>query len=334
MKVFPTILLVLLLCVSSWANAQNADGGNDKLKVAVVRTPYSGLPAIWHDHNYGLELSQGPAILEREGLVDVLERLGCQVETAGVRLTPEEEQEFGVRFRLGLANHHLKELVAGFVEKGYFPIGLQANDPSALGMLAGLQQSGPGRRPLKVGVVWIDAHADFNTPETSRSGMLGGMPVAIAAGLCLERLRLQSGLEPALPTRYIVLGGVQDIDPLEQELLDRSKIEILSTDDIKHHSDNVHHQMKRLSSLTDAIYVHIDLVDIVDDKEHPEVEMTFPDGPTSDELAVTLETIFRYRKARALGIASYPAGQDNDKMFLKAAYRLVEGTIKGVKSRD
>lgn len=334
MKTHLCISLVLFLCVSSSARAQNEHGGDGRLKVAVVKTPYSGLPAIWHDHNYGLELSDGPAILEREGLVDVLERLGCQVETAGVQLTPDEEQEFGVRYRLGLANGHLKDIVSGYVEKGYFAIGLQANDPSALGMLAGLQQSGPGRRPLKVGVVWIDAHADFNTPETSRSGMLGGMPVAIASGLCLERLRLQSGLEPALPTRYIVLAGVQDTDPLEQELLDRSKIEMLSPDDIKHRSDNVHHQMKRLSGLTDVIYVHIDLVDIVDDKEHPGVEMTFPDGPTSDELAVTLETIFRYRKARALGIASYPAGQDSDKMFLKAAYRLVEGTIKGVKSRD
>ena len=334
MRTHIILSLTLLLCLSSWANAQVGQSAPDQIKVAVIKTPYSGLPAIWHDHNYGLELSQGPTILEREGLVDVLERLGCQVETAGVRLTPEEEKEFGVRYRLGIANGHLKDLVAGYVDKGYFAIGLQANDPSAIGMLAGLQQSGPGRRPLKVGVVWIDAHADFNTPETSRSGMLGGMPVAIATGLCLERLRLQSGLEPALPTRYIVLAGVQDTDPLEQELLDRSRIEMLSTDDIKNGSDNVHHQMKRLSRLTDVIYVHVDLVDIVDDKKHPEIEMTFPDGPTSNELALTLQTIFRYEKSRALGIASYPAGQDEDRMFLKAAYRLVEGAVRGVKGRD
>jgi arginase len=224
-------------------------------------------------------------------------------------------------------------MVSSYIKDGYFPIGLQANDPSALGMMAGLQHSGQGRRPLKVGVVWIDAHADFNTPETSRSGMLGGMPVAIAAGLCLERIRRMSGLEPALPTRYIVLAGVLDTDPLEQELIDRSKIEMISADDIKNLSENISHQMKRLSRLTDAIYVHVDLVDIVDRKDHPGLELTFPEGPTSGDLSRALELMFQYQKAAALGIASYPAGRDGDGMFLKAAYNIVEGAVKGIQSR-
>jgi arginase len=305
----------------------------EKLKVALVKTPYSGLPAIWHDFDFGLELSKGPEILERGGLIEILESMNCQVKTAAVRLSAEEEKEFGVRYRLGLANGHLSSRVAQLVREGYFPIGLQANDPSALGLIAGLQHSGPSSRPLRVGIVWIDAHADFNTPETSRSGMLGGMPLAIAAGMCLTRLRLQSGLDPAIPTRYIVLAGVLDTDPLEQELLDRSDIEMISARDIKEMSANVDHQMKRLSRRTDLIYVHIDLVDIVDDKEHPSVEMTFPEGPTSSELAKALEVMFRYQKTAALGIASYPAGRDADKMFLKAAHRVVEGAIRGIKSR-
>jgi len=304
-----------------------------KLKVALVKTPYSGLPAIWHDYNFGLELSKGPEILESSGLIELLERMECRVKTAAVRLSEEEEKEFGVRYRLGLANGHLKDTVSQLAREGYFPIGLQANDPSALGMIAGLQHSGPTNRPLRVGVVWIDAHADFNTPETSRSGMLGGMPVAIAAGMCLTRLRLQSGLDPALPTRYIVLAGVLDTDPLEQELLDRSGIEMISARDIKNLTDNIDQQMNRLSRRTDVIYVHIDLVDIVDDKTNPSVEMTFPEGPTSSELAKALEVMCRYKKTAALGIASYPAGRDEDKMFLKAAHRIVEGVIRGIQSR-
>jgi arginase len=249
-------------------------------------------------------------------------------------LSAEEDKEFGVRYRLGIANGHLGRLVSNFIKEGYFPIGLQANDPSALGMLAGLQQSGPGTRPLKVGMIWIDAHADFNTPETSRSGMLGGMPVAIAAGLCLERIRRMSGLDPALPTRYIVLAGVLDTDPLEQELLDRSKIEMISAGDIKSLSENIHSQMKRLSGLTDTVYVHVDLVDIVDDKNRTDWELTFPEGPTSLEVARAVELMARYEKVSALGIASYPAGKDDDGMFLKAAYNIVEGAIEGIKSRD
>jgi arginase len=303
------------------------------LAVSVVKTGYSGLPAIWHDVDTGLELGEGPEILEKEGLLEVLERLQCRVKSSAVELTPEEQLQFGVRHRLGLANAHLSRTVASDVRDGAFVIGLQANDPSALGILAGLQHSGPDWRTLRVGMVWIDGHADFNTPETSLSGMLGGMPVAIAAGDCLTRIRLTSGLDPALPTRYIVLAGVQDIDPLEQERLDRSDIEMISPGDIQALSENIAQQMNRLSRLTDVIYVHVDLVDIVDDKDHPEVEMPFTNGPTSEELARALEIMFSYEKAAALGIASYPAGRDPNGMFREAAYNLVEGAIRGIRKR-
>ncbi len=304
------------------------------LSVSVVKTAYSGLPAIWHDVNAGLELGKGPEILEKEGLLEVLERLHCRVRTSSIELTPEEQEQFGVRHRLGLANAHLSRRVASDIRDGAFVIALQANDPSALGILAGLQHSGPDWRTIRVGMIWIDGHADFNTPETSLSGMLGGMPVAIAAGDCLTRIRLTSGLDPALPTRYIVLAGAQDIDPLEQERLDRSDIEMISPKDIKTLSKNISAQMDRLSRLTDIIYVHVDLVDIVDDKDHPEVEMSFPDGPTSDELARALEIIFGCEKAAALGIASYPAGRDPNGMFREAAYKLVEGAIGGIRRRE
>jgi arginase len=223
--------------------------------------------------------------------------------------------------------------VAANEKDGCFTVGLQANDPSALGMLAGLQHSGPGRRPLRVGMVWFDAHGDFNTPETSLSGMLGGMPVAIAAGLCLTRLRFQSGLDPALPTRYIVLAGVQDTDPHEQDLIDRSDIEMITVEDIKTRSKNIHRQMKRLNHLTDIIYVHVDLVDIVDEKDNPEVEVNFPEGPTSADIAAVMEMIYKYEKTAALGIASYPAGQDPNKMFINAAFNIVRGAIRGLRSR-
>ena len=63
--------------------------------------------------------------------------------------------------------------------------------------------------------------------------MLGGMDVAVAAGMCLTRLRLKTGLDPALPTKYIVFGGLRDVDPLERELLDRSECQYLTVEDIR-----------------------------------------------------------------------------------------------------
>ena len=67
--------------------------------------------------------------------------------------------------------------------------------------------------------------------------------------------------------------------------------------------------------------------------KHPEVEMSFPAGPTSEELARALEIMFSYKKAKALGIASYPAGRDPNGMFREAAYNLVEGAIRGIRQR-
>jgi arginase len=240
-----------------------------------------------------------------------------------------KKKDYGVWHRLGLANGHLGKIVTSNEKEGCFTIGLLANCNSLMGMLAGLQHSGKSRRPLKVGLVWIDAHGDFNTPETTLSGMLGGMPVAVSAGLCLTRLRLKSGLEPALPTRYIVMAGVRDTDPLEQELIDRSDIEMISLDDIRNLSDNIYQQMKRLSKLTDKIYIHVDM-DVLDPREVPGHLLNVPGGPTSKELAAALELMFQYEKASAFGIASYPGGRDEDGLSLKAAYRLIKGVIRGL----
>jgi arginase len=199
-----------------------------------------------------------------------------------------------------------------------------------MGMLAGLQHSGPGSRPLRVALLWIDAHADFNTPETTLSGMLGGMPVAVSAGICLNRFRLQSGLDPALPFSYITMAAVRDTDPLERELVDRHRIELVPAADIRPPYQKIHDQMKRLGDLADLVYVHIDM-DVLDPAEVSGHSLTVAGGPSSLQLAAALEAIFAYRKAAGLGIASYPAERDEGRLSLKAAYNLIEGSVKGVK---
>ncbi|MFC1564975.1 arginase family protein [candidate division KSB1 bacterium] len=319
-----TLLIVFLMPFS--AMAQNYIDARGNVRVAVVMNSYNGDRA-------GAEMSQGPNALESGGLKDLLSDIGCEImDISDVRLTSDEEREYGRWNRMGIANGHLCEMTADNEKSGYFNIGLLGNCNSLMGMLAGLQHSGRGRRPLKVGLVWIDAHGDFNTPETTLSGMLGGMPVAVSAGMCLERLRLRSDLDPALPTKYIVMAGIRDTDPLEQELIDRSDIEMITTQDIRDLSDNIHHQMERLSRLTDIIYIHIDM-DVLDPAEVQGHSLNVPDGPTSLELADALTIMFEYEKASGLGIASYPAARDEDKLSLKAAYNLIEGAIKGIKAR-
>jgi arginase len=321
------LLVLAALIWPSFVQAQGYKDADGKTKIALVKMPYRGARNV-------SELSEVPDYLERGGIQELLERMGGRLKPVStVRLTPEEQGDYGVWHRLGLANGHLADIVAANQKEGYLTVGLLANCSSLMGVLGGLQQSGPTRKPLKVGLVFIDAHGDFNTPETTLSGMLGGMPVAVSAGLCLRNLRLKSGLEPALPTRYIVMGALRDTDPLEQELIDRSEIQMISTEDIRNRSENVHAQMKRLSSLTDIIYVHIDM-DVLDPREVSGHPLTVPDGPTSKELAAALTEMFQYRKTAAFGVASTPAGErDKDGLSRQAAYNLIQGAVEGIQKR-
>jgi arginase len=164
--------------------------------------------------------------------------------------------------------------------------------------------------------------------------MLGGMPVAIAAGQCLTRMRIKAGLEPAIPTRHIVEMCVRDTDPLEQELLDRSEIQQLSPEDVRTRSANLHREMKRLSELTDLIYVHVDM-DGLDPSEVPGVALPVPNGPTSAELAAALTEMFKYEKVAAFGVAAMPFDQqDKTRISRQAAYNLILGAVQGVKERS
>ncbi len=292
--------------------------------------------------------SEGPRIMAESGLLGILRRNGyaaAGVET--VKLTLAEEKEYGAWNRSALENMHIGRLVSARHLNEGLTIGLLTNCVDVLGMLAGLQHLGSpaaaggrllreglaGQKPLRVGLVYLDAHADFNTPETTLSGMLGGMDVAVASGMCLTRLRLKVGLDPALPTRYIVFGGLRDVDPLEQELLDRSDAEFLSVEDLRRASSNIDSEMDRLGRLTDVIYVHIDM-DVLDPNEVRGHSLSVPEGPTSAELAASIERMFRHPKTGAIGIASLPFGErDKEGVSLKAAYRLIEGALKAYRSR-
>ena len=300
--------------------------GNEKLHVGIAK--------FLHDGNFARrEFDEGPDIMEKGGLYPLLQRLGVEVtETKTARLTPEEEKQYGTVNRLGLAGRHMAEIVSGQIRRGELNISLLSNCVGLTGMLAGAQLSGKDWKPLRVGLVYFDAHGDINTPETSLSMMMGGMPVAVGCGLCLHRLRRQSGLEVPLPTRYVVLAGVRDTDFLEQEIIDRSDIKHITVEDIRHLSPNVKAQMDRLSALTDVIYVHVD-TDVLSAEEVPGHSTPVPDGCNSDQLSATLDAMFRYPKVASFGVASLPTNGDPDGIALRAVYKMVEGVIRGVKNR-
>ncbi len=327
MKRCMTLLAVGLLPLLAVSFAQTKATKGNPVRVALVKMAYVG------ERNVP-DTSRGPDYLEQGGIQKLLEDQGIQTgPVSTTALTAEEEKAYGSWNRLALASGELAKLVSEERRSGYLPVGLLANCNGILGMLSGLQHSGPTEKPLRVGMVFVDAHGDFNTPETTLSGMLGGMPVAIAAGQCLTRVRLKAGLEPALPTRHIVEMCVRDTDPLEQELLDRSEIQQLTLEDVRTRSANLHREMKRLSEATDVIYIHVDM-DALDPREVSGHPLTVPGGPTSLDLAAALTEMFKCEKVAAFGVASTPF-DDHDKGGLarQAAYHLILGAVKGVQQR-
>ena len=297
------------------------------LRIAVVKQPYHGGRNV-------AELSRNPDYLEEGGIRDLLAGEGYEVPPVeGAALTEEENREYGEWHRMGLANGHLADLVAGNERNGFLSVGLLGNCNALMGMLGGFQHADPSGRPLEVGLVWIDAHGDFNTPETTLSGMLGGMPVAVSAGLALQRLRTESHLDPPISTEHILMVAVRDTDPEEEALIQAHGLARISTVDVRDRSEALHREMRRLSELTDIIYVHVDM-DVLDPREVQGHSLNVADGPTSQELAAALTEMFRYPKVAGLGIASTPAyDADPGELSRQAAYRLIEGAVAGVKAR-
>src|SRR5688500_3037745 len=152
-------------------------------------------------------MGRGPLLLKPR-LTTELERVGHTVST----LTLESLQTDAVTSSFDLARH-----IAGHVKaaesRGAFPVILAGNCIASLGAFAGLES--------RTAVLWLDAHADFNTPETSPSGFLDGMTLAIMTGRCMEEhTKRLAGFEP-LADAEIVMVGLRSIDEGERAAVSR-----------------------------------------------------------------------------------------------------------------
>jgi arginase len=316
------LALAIFLLAPVVTHAQRYTASDGRLRVALSKQPFSPTG-----------ISAGPNTMANGGIQQILEEMGATIRVEEAALTPEEATEYGGWKRLSMALGHFSDIVAKNERDGYFTVGLLATCPSMPGLVAGLQHSGPKRNPIKIGMLWLDAHPDFNTPETTRSGSLGGMPVAVATGRALQRMRLDAHLDPPLNDRHIVMAGVRLTDPLEQQLLDHSSIQQLSVDDLRNMTPAVFAQLDRLSRLTDKIYVHIDM-DVLDPREVMGHGNKVPNGPSSEQLAKLFEAIFRrYPKASAIGFATIPS-TDEGGLSLAAVNRMIVGALRGVKARE
>src|SRR3954463_7128726 len=169
--------------------------------------------------NRGARMGAGPEALLAAGLPQALRDAGHRVHVKLAELPADSwKAEISTAFEL---MRMISIAVRGAREANRLPIVLAGNCNTAVGTLAGLGT-------VSTGVIWFDAHADFNTPETSASGFLDGTAVAILTGRCWTTIAATvPGFIP-LPDDRVCLVGTRDIDSLERGLLDESSVQVVA----------------------------------------------------------------------------------------------------------
>lgn len=157
------------------------------------------------------------------------------------------------------------------------------------------------------GVIWFDAHADFNTPETSGSGFLDGMALSILTGRCWPALAVRFvGFEP-LPEANIILAGARDLDSAERAALNQSAITHITPAKIERLAEAI----GALSERVENFYVHLD-VDVLDKSEGSANSYATGGGLSAGQLYAALEFLQRSGRIRIAGITSYDPACDRD----------------------
>jgi arginase len=320
---FKTLLIATTLTMALPLSAHSAD----TIKIDVIKNPYGG-------GRNTPELSTNPDYIHAAGLERLIGEWGGELirPIQDVRLKPEQERQYGEWNRMALANANFADVVREGLQDDLITVGLEANCNDLLGMLSGLKYDSDGNA-RKVGLVFFDSHGDFNIPETTLSGMLGGMPVAVAAGHALHNLRGTTGLADPLPMSHIMWGGVRDLDPLEADRFKEYEVQQVSVQDIRDLTPHLRKQFSDMAARVDVVYVHVDM-DVLEPEEVPGHPLTVSNGPSSMALAGAISVMFENPKTVALGIASTPSfNADPDGISRQAALNLIEGAIKGAQSR-
>lgn len=210
----------------------------------------------------------------------------------------------------------IARLVAEGGANGAFPLVVAGNCLSSLGTVSGM---GGTRK----GVVWLDAHADFNTPETSTSGFLDGMGAAVLVG---EAWRAAAASVPGfapIGRGDLLFLGARDIDPGEQSRLDAPPVALFSGDDCRADTDAVLAALTALGERCDAVYLHFDM-DVTEPHPVPANEFAAPGGLDDVEVAALLEAIADRTAVAAAAVTAYDPGLDAGGVMLARYLDVIE----------
>lgn len=235
----------------------------------------------------------GPSAIRAAGLHDRIRELGYRCEDAGNVYSPEMEEHTPRNPKLRFVHevlaacNDLANRVDKAVADGVAPLVLGGDHSVAIGTQAGLARHSRDR-----GLLWFDAHADFNTHESSPSGNIHGMPVSAALGIGHPLLADFDQLGPKLPKENVVLVGLRDVDPREADLLHEHGVTFYTMRDIDEMGMPrvVDEAIEIASRGRDGVHLSFDL-DACDPLVAPGTGTTVPGGLTYREAHLAMEKV-------------------------------------------
>jgi arginase len=273
----------------------------------------------WPFHNGLPEIGMGGGAARMaadEDLRDGLSALGWRVVDDAVGPARESEAEITRTMDLIRRLSRRARLAAA---DGAFPLVLAGNCNSCLGTVAGCG-SGDG-----LGVVWLDAHADFDDPSENTSGFFDVMGLAMLTGRGWEALRATVPGHSPIPERQVLLAGVRDLEPYQRQTLDGSDLLVVpGAIEAAAFEDAV----RELRTRVPSIYLHVDL-DVLDAGEARANEYAAPGGPDLDRVIGCIGRLGEHFAIAGAAITAYDPAYDPEGKTLLAARRIAAEIAAG-----
>ena len=266
----------------------------------------------------------GPSAIRYAGLSDRLHQLGYTVHDIGNIVIPQPESQAEGNPRLKYldpivhASEELARIVTTSLQEGEFPLILGGDHSIALGSISGVARI---HKPL--GVIWLDAHPDFNTGETSPSGNIHGMILAALAGLGASQLTGVGGWSPKLDPAHIVIVGARDIDVDERNALRKHSIHVFTMSDIDRNGiSDVMRQANAIAGQNDnPIHLSLDM-DALDPREAPGVGTPVRGGLSYREAHLAMEMIADTQRLVSMDVVEVNAILDRENATAQLAVEL------------
>ncbi|MCG0315051.1 MAG: arginase [Calditerricola sp.] len=255
-------------------------------KIALI-----GVPMDLGADRRGVDM--GPSAIRYAGVIERLTRLGFQVDDIGDLHVPRPSRMVGQDRNLKYlpevaeVNRNLAAVVSEKVRTGYIPLVLGGDHSIAIGTIAGVAE-----RYRNLGVLWFDAHGDLNTAETSPSGTIHGMPLAVSLGYGHEDLVHIGGFAPKIRPENVVIVGARDLDPGERELIKRIGLRVFTMHEIDRLGMTrvMEEALAIVTNGTDGVHLSLDL-DAVDPHDAPGVGTPVVGGLTYRESHLAMEML-------------------------------------------